>query len=209
MNTLFVLEIIGTIAFAISGAMVAIENKMDIFGICTLGLTTGVGGGIIRDLILGITPPMAFQMPVYAIVSILSSFVVFPVAIRRVISANPKTYDLLMLVTDSIGLGVFTVIGVRAGMSAFPEPHYFMAIFVGMMTGVGGGALRDMFANITPAIFRKHIYACASMVGAMACLACWADLGTEISMMIGAVVTIVMRLCAAHFRWSLPKPKDI
>lgn len=205
----FVMEIIGTIAFAISGAMVAIENKMDIFGMCTLGLTTAVGGGIIRDLILGINPPIAFQLPIYATVAIISSIAVFPAFVRRILFAKQKIYDITMLVTDAIGLGTFTVIGLRAGLNAFPEAHYFMAVFVGMMTGVGGGALRDMFADVTPEIFVKKVYASASMAGALVCIALWDFAGEGISMVAGLTLVVIIRMLAAYFEWSLPKPKPI
>ena len=113
METLFfILEIIGTIAFAISGALAAIRKKMDIFGVAILGMTTAVAGGIIRDLILGITPPAAFVEPVYALVAIGVSLIIFIPAIRKVLSR----LEAVLLVMDSIGLAIFTVIGVRAGM---------------------------------------------------------------------------------------------
>ena len=136
--TLFVaFEILGTIAFAVSGAVVAISKKMDIFGVAILGMTTAVGGGILRDLILGITPPAAFQSPGYALTSIAVSMLVFLPPVRRLLHWNEKLYDTALLLFDAIGLGIFTVIGVQTAYIATGELNAFLAIFVGVVTGCG------------------------------------------------------------------------
>ena len=110
MDTLIlVLEIIGTVAFAASGAMTGVKKNMDIFGVVILGLTTAVGGGVIRDLILGSTPPRTFQDPIYAVLSIAASVLVFIVARRGWFEGRHQAYDISMLVMDSLGLGAFTV----------------------------------------------------------------------------------------------------
>ena len=146
--TLFVaFEILGTIAFAVSGAVVAISKKMDIFGVAILGMTTAVGGGILRDLILGITPPAAFQSPGYALTSIAVSMLVFLPPVRRLLHWNEKLYDTALLLFDAIGLGIFTVIGVQTAYIATGELNAFLAIFVGVVTGCGGGVMRDVFAG--------------------------------------------------------------
>ena len=194
---IFVLEIIGTIAFAISGAMVGIEKKMDIFGVLVLGMTTAVGGGIIQDLHIGVVPPMAFQEPVYALTAIAVSIVVFLPFVRNRINKISKT----ILLMDSIGLGIFTVIGLRAGA---PFENAFLSIFLALVTGVGGGVLRDMFAKDQPMIFIKHFYASASIIGAVVSLLLW-NINEETSMIVGAATVIVLRILAAKFRWHLPK----
>ena len=102
-------EIAGTVVFAVSGAILGLEKRMDILGISILGLTTAVGGGVIRDLILGITPPMTFRDPLYAAIAIAVSILVFIIA-RKYSTFGGKWYDVIMLIMDSIGLGVFTVI---------------------------------------------------------------------------------------------------
>ena len=164
--TLFVaFEILGTIAFAVSGAVVAISKKMDIFGVAILGMTTAVGGGILRDLILGITPPAAFQSPGYALTSIAVSMLVFLPPVRRLLHWNEKLYDTALLLFDAIGLGIFTVIGVQTAYIATGELNAFLAIFVGVVTGCGGGVMRDVFAGSPPYIFVKHFYATASLLG--------------------------------------------
>ena len=201
----FILEIIGTIAFAVSGAMVGIQKKMDVFGVCVLGLTTAVGGGILRDLILNITPPSAFKTPAFAATAVLASIVIFIPSVRRALAKTGKIYDSMILVMDSVGLGLFTVAGVQAAYSTITEVNYFLIVFVGVLTGVGGGIMRDTFAGNTPYIFVKHFYASASVIGAIVCTFMWPYLGSLISMISGAFVTMVLRLLAAHYRWELPK----
>lgn len=204
---LFVIEMLGTIAFAISGAMVAIQKKMDLFGVILLGMTTAVGGGIIRDLILGKTPPAAFLHPVYALTAIGVSVLIFIPAMRRALKWQDKLYDVTLLVIDSLGLGVFTVVGVQAAYAALGSPTLFLSVFVGALTGVGGGVLRDLFAGQVPYILVKHIYATASLIGALLCALMWRPLGTSAAMLLGAAAVVVLRLLAAHFRWKLPQAK--
>jgi len=205
MLILFILEIIGTIAFAVSGALVGIQKKMDIFGVCVLGLTTAVGGGILRDLILNITPPDAFKNPAFAGTAVLVSIIMFIPSVRRLLAKTGRIYDSLLLVMDSIGLGLFTVAGVQAAYSSTAEVNIFLITFVGVLTGVGGGLMRDTFAGNTPYIFVKHFYACASIIGALVCALAWQYLGSVISMIAGASITVILRLLAARFRWELPK----
>lgn len=206
METLvFILELIGTVAFAASGAMVGINKKMDIFGVCILGLTVAVGGGVIRDLILGNTPPNTFKNPVYALLAIGVSIIIFIPRIRNLLKTTPKTYELILRIMDSVGLGVFTVVGVQVAKAANFDAGSFLVIFVGVLTGVGGGIMRDLFADDMPFIFKKHIYACASLTGAVLCEILWNVTGSAAAMIIGLAVVIAIRLLAAHFRWSLPK----
>ncbi|MBR1866380.1 MAG: trimeric intracellular cation channel family protein [Lachnospiraceae bacterium] len=207
MNVILLLEIIGTIAFAVSGALVAVEKKMDLFGVMLLGMTTAVGGGIVRDLLLGVTPPIALQNPLYAVVALLTSIVVFLPSVRSVMHCNQKIYDVGMLIMDSIGLGLFTVVGVQTAGLLDAGYNSFLAVFVGVITGVGGGVLRDLFAGDMPQILVKHFYACASLTGALVCILCWHAGGDTQGMLLGAVTTCVLRILAAHYHWSLPKAK--
>lgn len=200
----FVLEMIGTVAFAVSGAMVALKKKMDIFGVAILGIVTAVGGGAIRDIILGITPPTMFEKPVYALVATCVSIVVFIPAIRRLLTRNHRVYEITMRVMDALGLGIFTVMGIDRAKTV-GEYNLFLLVFVGVITGVGGGLMRDMMAGNTPYIFVKHVYACASIAGALACAFLWEPLGAVTAMFIGAGLVLVIRLLAAYFKWSLPR----
>ena len=206
MTILLVLEIIGTIAFAISGAIVGIKKKMDLFGVSILGLTTAVGGGIMRDLILNITPPAAFRTPIFAVTAVIVSIIVFLRPVYSSLEQKGTVYDILLLIMDSIGLGLFTVIGVQVAQTSSADANLFLITFVGVLTGVGGGILRDVFAGNTPYVFVKHFYACASIIGAWACALLWPVLGDIFSMAIGAVLTTILRLFAAYYRWSLPHP---
>lgn len=202
---ILILELVGTVAFSVSGAMTAMKKKMDIFGVMILGLTTAVGGGIIRDLVLGITPPATFQNPIYATTAIITAIVVFLPPVQRMFHRYQRVYDLVMLTMDSLGLGIFTVIGVQAAFSQSGDYSMFLMVFVGVVTGVGGGVIRDMMAGNTPFIFVKHIYACASLVGAVLCVLLWNILGGVGAVVIGTVAVVVIRILSAHFRWSLPK----
>lgn len=203
----FVLEVIGPIAFAISGAIVGVEKKMDLFGVVMLGMTTAIGGGIFRDLLLGVTPPNALVDPVYAMISIFVSLIIFIPSIRTLIHNNEHVYDITLLVMDSIGLGVFTVVGVQAANALTEGYSVFLAAFVGVMTGVGGGIVRDLFAGDTPKILVKHFYACASLIGALVYITWFEVTGNPHGMLPCALVVMILRLLAAHYHWRLPKAK--
>ena len=205
---ILVIELAGTMAFAASGAMTGMKKDMDIFGICILALTTAVGGGVVRDLILGNTPPATFRNPIYAPVAIATALVLFLPWVRRFLMRDQRLYDLAMLVLDTAGLGIFTVVGMRIAYAAVPNPTLFLLVFVGVVTGVGGGVIRDMMAGDTPYIFVKHIYACASLAGALVCAALWNPAGEMAAMAVGMTVVIVLRLLSAHYRWNLPKAHD-
>lgn len=201
------MEIVGTIAFASSGAMLAMQKNMDLFGICVLGVVTSVGGGVIRDLILGYTPPNMFRMPVYTIVALVVSILLFALLYMRQNLLQGKiavVYDKIMTLFDAIGLGIFTVVGVNTARSLGYDQN-FLLVFVGVITGVGGGLLRDVMAQERPYILTKHIYACASIAGALVCVYSGSRIGNLVSMTAGAAVVIVVRLLAMHYRWNLPR----
>lgn len=198
-------EIIGTVAFSVSGAMVGISKKMDIFGVVILGLTTAVGGGVIRDIVLGINPPVILTNPVYAVIACATAIVVFLPSVRNLLKENPVYYEKALLIMDSVGLGIFTTVGIQNAYNIAGEHSIFLLTFVGVVTGVGGGLMRDILAGDRPYIFVKHFYACASIIGAVLCSMMWMVLGQTVSMMTGTVVIIVLRFCAAKFRWSLPR----
>ncbi|MCQ4773748.1 MAG: trimeric intracellular cation channel family protein [Lachnospiraceae bacterium] len=204
----FVLEMIGTVAFALSGAMVAIQKRLDLLGILVLGITTAVGGGMIRDLIIGIHPPMMFVKPVYVVVSAIFILILF--LIIKVNHSSPKflesaLYETLFNLMDAIGLGVFTVVGVNSVMNNDMNHMLFLKIFLGVITGVGGGLIRDMMANETPGILRKHVYACASIVGAVCYIILYDWLRSGTAMVLSVILVVVIRVLAKHYEWNLPK----
>lgn len=206
-NLLLIFELIGTVAFAASGAMVGLSKKMDIFGIAALGTVTAVGGGVIRDLVLGNTPPATFQNPVYALTAIAVSIILFVPAVRRFLFKKQSAYDKIMLLMDSLGLGIFTAVGIETAFLS-GNTGIFLLVFVGMITGTGGGIIRDILAGNTPYILVKHFYATASLIGAAAFILLWNFFGQSFAFA-GCIITVlVLRLLAAKFRWSLPKAKD-
>ena len=208
---IFFMEILGTIAFAASGAMVGIRKRMDIFGICVLGIVTAVGGGMTRDVILG-KLPSALQKPVYVEVSVVTALAIFILLYVKqdLLSGKMGTfYDKTMLIMDSVGLGIFTTLGVMTGIDNGYEWNTFLLVFIGMLTGVGGGLMRDMMAGEEPYIFVKHIYACASLVGALGCVWIYREWGRLPAVFIGAFIVMAIRFLAAHYRWNLPHPKSL
>lgn len=155
----FMMEMVGTVAFAASGAMVAVDRAMDIFGVIVLGVTTAVGGGAVRDVILGIVPPAMFQHPVYTIVAMITSCIVFTILYLKkelLQGHHRETYDKVMLVMDSIGLGIFTVVGVNTGISHGYMEYTFLLVFLGTVTGVGEG----FFAMLWQV--SRHIFWCVT-----------------------------------------------
>ncbi|MBP8050718.1 MAG: trimeric intracellular cation channel family protein, partial [Oscillospiraceae bacterium] len=178
----FVLELIGTAAFAVSGAIVGIKKQMDLFGVIVLGVCTAVGGGIVRDVILGVTPPATFHDPVYTLTAAAVSVLMFLPHVRARVGRHEPVFDRLLLVMDAVGLGVFTVVGVQCAYRQAEHDTLFLTVFVGLITGVGGGVLRDVFSGERPYIFVRHFYACASIIGALICALCWDRLGANAAM---------------------------
>ena len=207
----FLVEMAGTAAFAISGAMLAIQRGLDLFGVVFLGTATAIGGGVLRDLLLGQVPPLAFLSGIYLLVSAAASLAVFAAALihRHRGKGDLPAYSELLNVFDAAGLGIFSVIGVQHTVSAGFGENAFLCIFLGMTTGVGGGILRDMLSGSTPAILRKHVYALASIAGAV-CYYLLRDLLPGASIAVSVLLVVVLRVLASHYRWTLPRipPRD-
>lgn len=209
MNTtlFFIMEIMGTIAFSCSGAMVAIRKKLDFLGVIVLGVITAVGGGMFRDILIGNNPPELFRNPVYVCVAVVAAVFMFFIMQSRKLSQifiQAKPYDTIMNLLDAIGLGAFTVVGVNAATNS-PYNHYiFLTIFLGVITGVGGGLLRDMMVCEIPSILKEHIYACASLVGALLyVLSMYFDI-PNIGIIVSAAVVIIIRVLSRYYDWNLP-----
>lgn len=209
MQTLLVLlEIIGTIAFAISGAMEGIKSNMDILGVTILGVITAIGGGILRDITLGLSLPSSFVDPrnlyTSAIISILTFIFVY--YNKKILGNNiNRRFDNIMLVTDAIGLAVFTVLGMDVAYNLSTDFTIPLYIFVGVITGVGGGVLRDILSQSRPYIFHKHVYASASIIGALIYLLLKRTLNTPLPILIAIISIIIIRLLAIKYKWNLPK----
>lgn len=201
-------DMLGCVAFALSGAMTGLRYRLDLFGIVVLGVTTALGGGMIRDLIIGQIPPMMFQNPVYAAVAIGTSVLIFLVArfSRRQYARWEPHIEQLANVFDAVGLGAFTVVGMEAGIGAGYGDNGFLLMFLSLLTGIGGGLLRDLFVQRMPGVLHKHVYAVAVLAGALLYLVMYR---LEVSQLLAAPVTIllvfIIRMLATHYRWNLPR----
>lgn len=202
------IELLGVVSFALSGAVIGVRKKLDLFGVLIMGLTTACGGGVIRDLILGISPPMMFQNPIYATVALCTGLIVFMPTVRRFMEKHQRYHELFMLVTDAIGLGIFTVVGIQIASEVTWDSNIFLMLFVGVVTGCGGGVLRDIMIGSMPFIFVKHFYASASLIGAIIYLVVWYGKDEMLATIVGATSIVILRCLAAHYRWNLPKVND-
>ena len=173
-----------------------------------LGVVTAVGGGVIRDLLLGITPPAAFQNPVYVAWASGTALLAFVLARHTWSEKDRYWFEMFLNLVDSLGLGLFAVIGVETAVECGYGENGFLSIFVGVLTGVGGGMLRDTMAGEVPKIFRKRIYALAAMAGAMVYYYT-ADglIGAAGALWLAAALVVAIRILAAHFEWDLPRVK--
>ena len=203
-----ILEIVGTVSFAISGAFVAIKAGLDVFGVAFVGMITAMGGGIIRDLLIGRTPPVVFTNFAMFAVAVMTAVAVFVIAYLcrdRFDSFRSKTEHINNFF-DAIGLAAFSVMGTQAAFDTSFADNMFLAVALGMFTGVGGGIFRDVLTGSTPYIFKKHIYAVASIAGSAVYYA--TKIYTEnavIASVVAMVLVVAVRMLASYFRWSLPK----
>ena len=207
-NTMFVLELIGAAAFAISGAMAAIKRKADIFGVVFLGVITALGGGVIRDVLIGQLPPKMFISYAYLLASLLVSLIVFFDAYirREKYFANKDKLSEINNIFDAVGLAVFTVSGMNTAMGV--SDNVILILTLGVITGVGGGMLRDMMTNTMPKVLRKRVYAVASLIGgALYYVLHLIGVNDILSAVIGMVTIFVLRVLATAYKWNLPSVK--
>lgn len=200
MTVFHFLDLIGTFVFAISGVRLAAEKKMDIFGALVIGIATAIGGGTIRDLLLGSTPVAWMQDVVY--LYIILSAVVLGILFDRYIFELKNT----LLIFDSIGLGVFTLAGMQKALDFGMSFEY--AIILGVTSATAGGIIRDILANEVPVILRKEIYAAACFAGALVFLTLqYAGLNENINTALTIVLIVLIRTIAVKFNISFPKIK--
>lgn len=206
----YTVELVGTIAFAISGSTVGVNKKLDIFGVIVLGLTTAVGGGLIRDVILDIFPPMLFVKVEYVLAALAASVLTFIYSYFR--SRFKKSQQLraqLLNIVDAIGLGVFTVSGINTAIRVCTDENAFLCICMGVMTGVGGGLVRDLLSNQVPFILYKRVYAVASILGAVLYFYLERIKVNSIIAVSSAVALVVaIRIAATVWKIDLPRVRD-
>lgn len=203
---IFVIEVLGTIAFAISGIRLAAAKSFDWFGAYIVGLVTAIGGGTLRDLLLGI-PVFWMQSWMYLAVTFLSLVTV--IVFRKALVKGMRT----LFIFDAIGLALFVVVGIeKSFVAGFPA---WVAIAMGIITGSFGGVTRDILINEEPLFFRKDIYATACLAGG---LVYWLmmlipDASPLVPQICCAVTVVGLRVLAVHYNWSLPllkvDPKDL
>lgn len=202
-----ILELIGVAAFAVSGAMTAIEKKADVFGVMFLAVTTALGGGIIRDILLGELPPRMFTSYTYILVAVIAAISVFTDAyIRRgKYLSNAEKLDAVNNIFDAVGLAVFTVSGMDTAISANGIYNPFMLVALGMVTGVGGGMLRDVMLGAMVKVMRKRVYAVASIAGGILyyCLLKF-NVSNIVSAVSAMLLIFALRVLATVFKWNLP-----
>lgn len=193
---LFIIEVVGTIAFAISGIRLAAYKNFDLFGAYTIGLVTATGGGTLRDMMLNL-PVFWLQNPIYLAVTGLSLAIV--IIFRRMLVSHNR----LLFTFDAIGLALFVVIGIQKTLAAgYPM---WAAVIMGMVTGSFGGIVRDILINEEPLFFRKDIYATACLAGGgVYWLIDIAGGSTVLQQAVCAATVIGLRVCALYFNWALP-----
>ena len=204
-----IFDFIGTIAFAISGALVGVNKRMDLFGIIVLAVSTATGGGLMRDLVVGSIPPNIFRNPLYVGIAAVVAVIVF--FLMYLHTHMPQKlgplYDTMLFWFDTVGLAAFTVDGVMVGIGCGYANRPFLLVFLGFLTAVGGGTLRDVLAGRIPDIFLKHIYAVAAIAGGLL-MTLTRGFGDRVSMLLGFSLVIALRCLAAHYRWNLPRIRD-
>jgi len=196
-----ILDYLGTVAFAVTGASKAIAHKADIFGIIVLATVVGVGGGVTRDVIFG-RFPTAFSDPIYISLTVGTGIVMF-----FLFSYLKKKMN-IWLIFDAIGLGVFSIIGASIAYQIVGL-EFLPMIFAGMITAIGGGILRDIFVREIPIVFVKEVYAVASIIGIVIFYGLLSfDVDVQISSVIGIIAATGIRLLAMKYNWNLPKVRE-
>lgn len=192
-----VLEYIGVLAGAISGIRISTAKHFDVFGAYVVGLVTAIGGGSLRDGVLDV-PMFWMQQPGYLICTFCAVLVVWAFG-RRIVNENFTWF-----VFDTIGLAIFTVIGVQKSLSC--GHSWWVAVMLGTITGAAGGVMRDVLVNDVPLIFRSELYATSSAFGACCyCVAYYLDVDLRICAIIGGVLVMSMRFLSVHYHLSLPR----
>ena len=193
------LDLFGTMIFAVTGALKAIEHKLDVVGIVVLSGAAGLAGGIIRDIVLGRTPPSALVDPSYIIITSITGIGIL------LLYRYAKNLMGLFLTFDAFGLGIFSLLGANIAFSMFGLNLVIM-MFAGIITAVGGGIMRDMLVNEVPLVLRKELYVSVSFVGVLLFfILLYLGVNIIISTIIGIIVITFFRIVAIKYNWNLPR----
>ena len=192
---LYTLDLLGTFAFALSGALVGVRKQMDVFGVVVLAIAAGLGGGILRDVLIGAVPPFAITH--WSILATAAAAGLLGFTAPRHVSRARRT----VLVVDATGLGVFAVAGAAKALDhGVPEVG---AVVIGVITAIGGGVVRDLLAGAIPVVLHSEIYATPAAIAAIL-VAIRPSAAVEIA---AAAVATIIRLAALRFRWSAPRAR--
>lgn len=198
MDILHILELIGTLAFAITGALVASHKKMDIFGMAVLAIVTAMGGGMLRAALTGEYPIAFLTQPEYLITAVLGALIVFS------LEHYVHKYRSTLLIADAIGLGIFLSIGVSTGLAHGYST--WASILLGIISATFGGVIRDVLAAEIPLIFRKELYATIALIGGLVFIILDSiHIASLVTILSTAGVTVILRLLAVRYDWSLPR----
>jgi len=197
----FIIEVLGTIAFAMSGSFAAMQKRLDPFGVIIIAFITSVGGGTVRDLLLDVPVFWMHDLRMCSIILITS-------IVSMIFKSLEKNFQVTLFIFDSFGLGLFTIIGVQKGLTA--ELHPLICIVLGTITGCFGGIIRDILLNRIPLIFRKEIYATACIIGGAVFLLLvkYANLSYTFVQVFTILLIVAIRSLAVKYHWQMPKFYD-
>jgi len=195
-NILYIIDFIGVTVFAISGALTAVDKKLDIFGIAAVAFITALGGGTLRDVLMGSTPVGWMNDLRYLIMIVVGLLI--SILFRKHVQKLRNTFFLF----DTIGIAVFTVLGIQKALALGIHP--VIAVMMGMISAVFGGVTRDVICNEIPLIFRKEIYALACLFGGFIfILLRYLEVDTTVNILVTIAIIFVLRLLAVRFKWNL------
>ena len=202
-----VMEIIGTVAFAISGSLIAARYELDLFGVVLVGCVTAVCGGMLRDILFGQVPPAVFSNKVLLAIAAVTSLLMFIIARLSFdkFEKMEKRIENINILFDAIGLAAFSVTGMETAISAGYEKNALLTISMGVITGIGGGIVRDILVDKIPYVLKKHIYALASIIGCILYYVIRQSGGKTISPFVCIPIIVIIRLLAAKYHWKLPR----
>ncbi len=201
-----VIELIGIAAFAIAGVFVGIEYELDVFGILVVAFCSALAGGVMRDLTVGRVPPTCFTHPEYIItvvIAVLVSLVVFKILDKKLTKNSVRTMRRIVDILDAIGLGVFTVSGCKIAIEHGYGDNFVLMVFVGTISAIGGGVIRDLLAGRKPIVMRKEVYALAAITGSVIYYFLQGRVNDNIALYASAGFITVFRIIASWSRINL------
>lgn len=199
MSVLYFFDLFGTFAFAVSGALLGVKKDMDIYGMFVLAISVGVGGGTMRDMMLGRTPPFVLTDINYMLVIAAATLLVFFLNSIMEKNISMKTLN----IADAVGLGVFTSIGANVALSCHVE--WYGIIFFGVMTATAGGMIRDTLAGEVPFVLKKEVYASASIIGGIIFIILYkTGVGLNMNILVTSIIVTLIRILAIYKDWHLP-----